>query len=250
MGHWAASGAALVFIGCYGHIPTVDGLPAKVRPAFVRPGTGTYRIEHEGRPVGEETFSIEAADGAWRTEGRVRWNDALARTEGYWLEFDASRAEPRALRLFLELVGERRSVEAQIRAGFLEATGSGPGGALRRSVPYAPGTNVEFASPLFKAPVLSLLGPDLVPGDPVFVRTIVFTLPKLTARVELVRLQLQEERNRQRLVVLERRGEKAPTALWVRPDGLVTRMRTWPKGPGGPRLEWHLTRWTPAHSEP
>ena len=238
-----------VWLGaCYGHAPQLTRPAEKLRPEFVPAGSGVYRIERDGRPIGRETFAIESRRDVWRVEGVLRWDGPLSRSEGYWLELDASRAEPRALGLFLELVGERRSVEARVRAGYLEAAGSGPGGPTQRSVPYAGGTHVEFATPLFKAPVMSLLGPELVVGQPVFVRTIVFSLPELSAGVELVRFLLQERRPGHRLVVLERRGAPAPTALWVRPDGLVSRMRTWPRGLEGPRIEWRLEHWEPATS--
>ena len=238
-------------MGCYGHVPPAGPSPmVKIRPEWVGGGSGVYRIERDDELVGEETFSIRADVGVWRVDGVVRWEGVLAHSEGYWLEFDAATAEPRALGLFLELVGQRRTLEARVHGGYLDSTAEGPGGSVERSIPYAPGTNVEFSSPLFKAPLMSLLGPELVSGKPVFVRTIVFEPPEFSVHVELLRLLQQGERRSDRLVVLERRGQPVPAALWVRPDGLVSRMRTWPGGVTGPRLEWKLIGWKPSQSTP
>src|SRR6185503_2256227 len=125
-------------------------------PQLISPTRGRYTITRDQEPIGEETFTITSSGGIWRAQGRlaIRW--PVDRIQGYVLEIDQETREPIAFEAWMELLGERQSVRAQRDAAYFHFEMRTLRGERKRDVPYAPGTVLDFASPLFNTLALSL----------------------------------------------------------------------------------------------
>lgn len=232
-----ALGAA---VGCYHHDLPRDPVKARVRPPLVQPMSGVYDIVRGGRSLGEERFTITSSASTWKLTGEVQYTGPAEVTHGYTFEVDERSAEPEAFEVFIDILGERRTVRAhRDDEGFFEVAAGGIGGPYARRIPYAPGTAVHFASPLFETLVLALLVPSLDLGEAVSVRTVEVPVPRLEPVVELQTYTLEGHRDGLALVK-HQAADAPPRALWVRKDGLPVRVRAWPHGAGEPPVEWRL----------
>lgn len=228
----AARGAWIIVVlaaigGCYAHqrsVPASSRPPearAPTRPSLPRPQSGEYEVVGPRGPVGVERFTVTATSGRWRLEGR---RSTAGGEEGYALVVDLASAEPMAFTVWRRFDELERRLEGRRRDGWFELNGSGIGGASAKRIPYAAGTMIDAPSPTFKAAILALLGPDLVPGRAIHVRTIRVDGVYLAPRVTLSTFEGRGARDGRRLVRLLRR-DAPPTGLWVREDGWPTRMR-------------------------
>jgi hypothetical protein len=226
-----------IFAGCYSHA-VVPATPVDTRPKLLAPGRGSYTITRENEPLGRETFSITSSSGVWRVEGRIELTFPAERAQGYVLEIDETTREPRAMSVWIELLGERLESRGQRVEQFFRFDSKTMRGPRRRDIPYAQGTVLDFASPLFNSFVLSMLGQDLELKKPVRVRAIALTVPQLEPAVMVQSYELRGMDGELRKISVSAVGHLQPIALWVRNDGLPVRVRTWIDD--GPPLEMRL----------
>lgn len=197
--------------------------------------SGRYAIVREGQAVGEERFTITSSQGIWRARGVIELDWPVEGKQGYDLMIDARTREPLGFEVWLELAGERQTALGHCEAGYVRVTTENILGKTETEVPYARGTMIDFSSPIFNALVLSLIGPHLVEGKLLPVRTIVLALPLLTPAVVLATYRLAGAENGLRRVAVGQDDPRSrPAAFWVREDGLPVRVRTWPEGGGAP----------------
>jgi len=206
---------------------------------LIAPMHGYYAIYRAGERVGTERFSITSSAGLWRVTGEVEIDEPVEIVHGYELIVDPASEEPLGFDVWVELAGERERaigvVEGRhVRVDVESIMGPGSG-----RVPYARGTVIDFASPLANTLALGLLLPDLAVGKSVHVRTISIALPLLQPAVTLQRYTLVgREDDVSRVTIDQEDRHTAPTALWVRADGLPVRVRTWPETGGEPYEMW------------
>lgn len=206
--------------------------PEDHRPKLIAPAGGRYLITRGGEEIGTETFTITSTGGVWRATGRLDLVWPVERTEGYVLEIDQATREPLAVAAWIELLGEKQSVRGRRDAAgeyfnFEMQTIAGP---HRRQIPYAPGTVLDFSSPIFNTLVLAMLGPSMQIKKPLRIRTITLTVPQLEPAVMIQTYELFAiEGDTKKIAVSSVAGQK-PNAFWVRPDGLPIKVRTWVDG--------------------
>lgn len=229
--------ALLSELGCASAAPFAapTGRAARLLP----PARGHYAIYRDGARVGTERFSITSSATAWRLAGTVEL-DALQ--QGYELLLDPRSEEPLAFEAWIEVAGARERVTGVVDGGYVAVELDSVLGARKGRVPYARGTMIELFTPLSNGVALALLLPELREGAPASVRTIALTMPLLTPSVLLQRYALAGSEGELRKIALTRDdGSGQPVALWVRDDGLPTRVRAWPEGGGSPYEMWlHL----------
>jgi hypothetical protein len=216
----------LVVLGCYAHAPSTRTREPPSRPPLVAPMTGRYRIEADGAPVGHETFTITSSAGVWRVRGDTIFDGPLDHRQGYMLAVDARSAEPIAFEAWIEVMGTRRTARGFEKDGAFEVSVRGVGSPEKRTIAYAPGTVIAFGTPLFHVLSMSLLVEGLESKKPVDVRTIALSLPMLSPVVTLQTYALHERIDGIAKVESKLAAAKAPTALWVRRDGLPIKVRT------------------------
>lgn len=227
-----------VFAGCYGHA-VVPAAPVDTRPKLLAPGRGSYTITRKNEVIGRELYTVTSSSGVWRAEGRVELTFPVERTQGWAFEIDEATREPRMMSAWIELLGERLEARGDRAAEFFHFESKTLRGERKRDIPYARGTVLDFASPLFNSFVLSMLGRDLPLKKPVRVRAIALTVPELEPAVMVQTYELRgTDEGGLRKISVSAVGHLQPIALWVRSDGLPVRVRTWVDD--GPALEMKL----------
>jgi len=217
---WAGS-------GCYAHQRPPEAPKNQPRPALIRPTQGRYAITRGGEEVGEERFAITSSSARWSVAGDIHMTWPVDQAQGYELTIDERSCEPISFSMWIEIVGERQEVKGVREGDHFNVHAQTIGGEHARQVPYAAGTVIDFGSPMFNTLALSLLGPTLELGQPVPVRTILISLPRLDATVLVEMYELRGRKDGLDLVAVHPLGALRPTAMWVRPDGLPVRVRSW-----------------------
>jgi hypothetical protein len=218
----------MLLAGCYGHNrPLEAAAKAKPRPALIRPMTGRYAITRALQDFGEERFTITSSNARWTVTGRIDLTWPTEQAQGYTLSIDERTFEPAAFTIWIEILGERQEIEGVRAKDYFNVKAKTIAGGYERQVPYAQGTVIDFGSPLFNTLALSLLGPVLEPGRPIGVRTILISLPRLDSTVLLEMYELKGMQDGLQKIAVHPLGAIRPTAMWVRPDGLPVRVRTW-----------------------
>jgi hypothetical protein len=224
-----ASATLLLLSACYAHGDShrlrEDPLPGSVRPALLAPRSGRYRIERAGEPIGYERFTITSSASVWSVRGETVFDGPASHRQGYLLAISEITAEPVAFEAWIEVLGQRRTARGVETQGNFEISVRGIGGKEARLIPYASGTTLGFGSPLFHTLAMSLLLPQLVPGKPIEVRTIALSLPMLSPVVTLQTYTLRDRVGGVARVESKLAAARAPTGLWVQPDGLPIKVR-------------------------
>jgi hypothetical protein len=188
--------------------------------------SGRYAIVREGKPVGEEHFTVSSSASVWRVEGRVEITTPVEQSEGYRLDIDERTLEPLEFEVWLEIMGEREEVHGVRDAELFRVRTHAISGEHAQDLSYVPGTVIDFASPMFNVLPVVLISHLLHAGASVPVRAIRVSIPALDASTELETYEFHGEDAGVRRVAVQRTNRR-PTALWVRQDGLPTRVRMW-----------------------
>lgn len=217
--------AALLLPACYAHgtAHTVGAEPPR-RPTMLVAQSGIYTITRDGKPIGEERFTITSSGAVWRAEGKIRLDAPAQSIHGYEIEIHRRLKAPLHFVVYFELFGEKRRAEGWLMEdGFFEVTADGIGGKMKRRIPYAPGTMLAFDSPIFASVFLART--ELSDLRPVRVRTIDLPLPSLDPSVLSTVYERVGEKDGLAHVTAKRQRTNQVVALWVRPDGLTVRSR-------------------------
>lgn len=215
---------------CYGHearARTGAPEPSPRSKALVRPLQGRYVISRSGLGVGRETFAITSSSSTWRAEGHVELSWPVEQRQGYALEIDERTLEPIAFEIWIEIAEASERVRGSRDGDHFAIEMSTLSGERRRRVPYARGTVIDFASPIFNTVALSLIGPSLELGRNVPVRAIAMGIPALEPAVMIQTYRLEGTTGGERTISIAPVGEAHPTMMRVRRDGLPTFVRTW-----------------------
>jgi hypothetical protein len=219
----------MLISACYMHGDThrlrEPAYSGPTRPSLLSPRIGRYQIVRDGVPIGYERFVITSSTSLWKVVGETVFEGAANHKQGYSLAIDQRTAEPVAFEAWIEVLGARRTARGWEKKGNFEVRIRGIGGKEARSIPYAPGTTVGFGTPLFHTLALTLLLPELVPGKPIEVRTIALSLPMLSPVVTLQTYTLRDRVDGIARVESRLAAARAPTGLWVQPDGLPLKVR-------------------------
>ncbi|MEL7367637.1 MAG: hypothetical protein AAFN74_01900 [Myxococcota bacterium] len=209
----------------------------EARPPLPTAREGAYIVERIDRAFGREVFTVTSSAGLWRVKSTRR---SEAGQEGFALTVDEATAQPLSFEVWKASEGLHRTVRGvRDEQGYFDIRADGVGGPSHQRIPYAPGTMIDAASPVFKSAALALLSDswsDDPLAAPIAVRTIRIDGPRLRARVVLSKLRARKAEGTT-LVRLSRTDEP-DVGLWVDRDGWPVQMRVL-----DPRWQWRLEDW-------
>lgn len=224
---------AVGFFGCATPTATRSSATATSELALLAPQSGRYQITRDGKPVGEERYTVTSSAGIWAVEGAISLSWPLDQVQRYRLEYDEKNRRPARFEIAIELLGETQRVRGECDGSFFRGEISGIVEPVTFEVAHGPGTMLDFGSPLFSALLFALLGAELESATPISVRSVVVPVPFLRPAVLLQELRFAGREAELRKLALGPSGVR-PAAYWVRADGLPVKVKTWPDEGGAP----------------